>query len=286
MHKVNLFLDSGAYSAWYKGESLDVEDYIAYIKKYKKYIDRYVALDVIPGIPTRAPTQQEAELGAKLSYENFKKMRDAGLDPIPVFHQGEDMRWLYVYFEDEGCDYIGISCDKMLDSSTRKNRIKFLDHVFTILTYPNGEPIVKTHGFALTAIPIMQRYPWYSIDSTTWSLIGSYGFIVVPVYINGVPTYNISPVMIHISHKTERIDVSRRFGLVRSRNFAGDGKRFEALGPLMRKYVMHYIEEECGEQLADLRYDDDARRRCVIYFFQKFAEGIGEVKFQHRARGI
>jgi hypothetical protein len=36
------------------------------------------------------------------------------------------------------------------------------------LTDPDGTPKVKVHGFGLTNIQLLFRYPWYSVDSTSW----------------------------------------------------------------------------------------------------------------------
>ena len=47
MKKINLFLDSGAYSAWSKGVTIDIDEYISFIKKNIKYITVYANLDVI-----------------------------------------------------------------------------------------------------------------------------------------------------------------------------------------------------------------------------------------------
>src|SRR5216684_8012262 len=132
--KVRLMLDSGAYSAWVKNEVLSIDHYISYIKKYQHLIDTYVVLDVIPGQPGIAPTQAEGDAAALATYDNFRRMRDAGLDPIPVFHQGERFDVLERYLVQEQCDYIGVATDKMIDAKTRRGRIRWLDMVFTRLT--------------------------------------------------------------------------------------------------------------------------------------------------------
>lgn len=278
-------VDSGAYSAWVKGEDIKVEDYTNYIKKYIDLIDTYVVLDQISGRPGHISTPAEDEAAAKITYKNFQYMRDQGLDPIPVFHQGERFEWLERYLVDERCSYIGVSCDKLLDAKTRRLRISFLDQVFTRLTDEEGYPIVKTHGFAITAIPLMLRYPWTTVDSTTWSLIGSYGFIACPVYISGKPDYSREPVFIHMSNRVAMERITARRGRINSKRFAGDGKKFEHLGPMMQKMVRHFVEEECGEHFPTLFYDDNARRRCVITFFQNMVKEIGDnPRFAHRRR--
>lgn len=41
MNTVNLFLDSGAYSAYTKGVNIDIQEYISFIKSNIKYISVY-----------------------------------------------------------------------------------------------------------------------------------------------------------------------------------------------------------------------------------------------------
>ena len=79
-NKVNLFLDSGAFSAFTQGAEINIVDYIAFIKKNKKYIETYAVLDVIGS--------------AEKTWENQRIMEKAGLSPLPCFHFGEGVKWL------------------------------------------------------------------------------------------------------------------------------------------------------------------------------------------------
>src|SRR4051812_44347063 len=85
---MSILLDSGAYSAWTKGVVIDLPSYIQFIKKHRRMLAGYVNLDVIPGQDGRRPHDREQiEAAARASYRNLQLMRDAGLTPIPVFHQ-------------------------------------------------------------------------------------------------------------------------------------------------------------------------------------------------------
>jgi hypothetical protein len=46
---VKIFLDSGAYSVFKRGEVVSLSAYISYLKANKERLHRYVSLDVIPG---------------------------------------------------------------------------------------------------------------------------------------------------------------------------------------------------------------------------------------------
>ena len=111
MNKVNLFLDSGAFSAKTQGVNINIEDYIAFIKKHRKYINVYANLDVI-GNP-------DATLN------NQKIMEEAGLRPIPVFHYSEDPE-KYLKPLIKKYDYIAVG--GMVGSS---RLMLFLDSIFS-----------------------------------------------------------------------------------------------------------------------------------------------------------
>ena len=49
-NKVELFLDSGAFSAFTQKVTIDIQEYIAFIKEHEDIIDVYANLDVI-GMP-------------------------------------------------------------------------------------------------------------------------------------------------------------------------------------------------------------------------------------------
>src|SRR5262245_30767441 len=61
---IRLFLDSGAYSAWKKGETIDVRDYIKFVREAEPCLTVYANLDVIPGRPDRVRTTADAEVAA------------------------------------------------------------------------------------------------------------------------------------------------------------------------------------------------------------------------------
>ena len=175
-NKIDLFLDSGAFSAFTQKIEIDINKYIQFIKKHKKYIDVYANLDVIGN--------------AEATYRNQKIMEEKGLHPIPVFHATkEPLLWLKKYV-DEGYSYIAIGGMAGGDISV-KQIYPVLDEVFNdILTDSKGIPKVKIHGFGLTSLKLMLRYPWYSVDSTSWIITGCLGSINVPCFESGKYVYN------------------------------------------------------------------------------------------------
>ena len=270
--KVQLMLDSGAFSAWNCGESLSIEDYIDYLKDYKQYFDSYVNLDVIPGKYGEKYTQKDVANSASQSYENLQIIKAAGLSPLPVYHQGEDWSWLEKLLDD-GETHIGVSIKKDM-AETRgqaliKRQVRWLDQAFTLLSNKNGKMLVKVHGFGITSFPLMLRYPWWSVDSTSWSLQAGYGKILVPHYVNGKPDYSKKPFSVVMSGRQQRWGSNKK-------------SQFEALSPYLYECALKFLTEEVGVTAGQARYDDSVRRRAVLKCYVGFVDCEREFLFKHR----
>jgi hypothetical protein len=84
------------------------------------------------------------------------------------------------------------------DKSTTEKQ-KWLDRCMDYITDDKGKPLVRFHGFGVTAVPLMLRYPWYSVDSTSWIILAANGKILFPRYKSGVPHYSLNPMHLGIS---------------------------------------------------------------------------------------
>ena len=147
-----VFADSGAYSAHTQGVEVKIDEYAAWIKKWKKYITTYVNLDVI-----RDPEATAA---------NQRYLERQGLTPIPVFHTGTDMKVLDELSEKYGYialgGMVGVSGPTVLKwSATCFKRVEKKDTVF--------------HGFGQTRQDVIQQLPWFSVDSSSWTKAYRYG---------------------------------------------------------------------------------------------------------------
>jgi hypothetical protein len=211
--KVNLFLDSGAFSAWSQGEPIDIQEYISFIKENEEYLDVYSNLDVI-GCPVG-------------TWKNQMIMEEAGLMPTPVYHYGEDPKWLKRILS-RGYKYISLG--GMVPISN-KDLMKWLDEIWDkYLTDENGMPICQVHGFGLTSLVLMLRYPWYSVDSTSWVVTGRMGSVYVPRRKDGEWTYDENCWKIAVSNK--------------SPNKKEVGQHFDTLPPMTQELVMDYLTEK------------------------------------------
>lgn len=165
-----IFLDSGAFSAYTLGVELKVEDYCEYIKRNQDIIrreDGVVMASVLDGIGDPLQT-----------YRNQLEMEQRGVRPLPCFHAGEDERYLEYYVK----NYEYITLGGMVGASSKQLCI-WLDRIWDrYLTDGSGRPRLKVHGFGITAIPIMERYPWFSCDSSSWIQTAAFGGIVTPAW--------------------------------------------------------------------------------------------------------
>ena len=171
-----VFLDSGAFSAFTKGVKVDIPAYCDYIKRNEdivEKVDGILCASVLDGIGDPL-----------LTYQNQFIMESLGVKPLPCFHYGEDERYLKHYIANY--DYITIG--GMVPISTPQ-LIHWLDRLWEEhLCDKSGRPRCRVHGFGLTSLPLMKRYPWFSVDSSTWVQWSANGMLLVP----GVGQVNVS----------------------------------------------------------------------------------------------
>lgn len=142
-----------------------VDTYCQFIIDYEYAIDAYATVDVL--------------FNPKLSWKITKYIeREWGLRPVPVIHFNTPMKWVHKHL-DAGYDYIGIG--GLGQEITKANYFEWADKVFDILCDKRTHlPMVRTHGFAMTAHELLVRYPWYSVDSASWAKAGGFGRLYIP----------------------------------------------------------------------------------------------------------
>ena len=175
----NLFLDSGAHTLQQKyrrgtgktshkdyGTIEGYEDelreykagYIAFVREHGHRFDVYANLDYVEHSPTVWDLQKELE--------------GEGIAPIPTIHGDSGLDWMYRYI-DAGYNYLGIGAGPRWGSKSKT--LKYLDAVFEI-----GEKTgAFLHGYGMTAPEYIYRYPWYSVDSSTWLKMAANGWVLV-----------------------------------------------------------------------------------------------------------
>lgn len=174
---LKLMIDSGAFSVWNSGKTIDLDDYIKYCQA-RPNLSVIVGLDVIPPKGVKLTPMVKEEV-AKQGWNNYLKMiRKLPMEKVvPVYHRGDHIKWLETFL-DFGCPYIGLS--PRFDGAEIGRRFKFLSDCKKITIGSDGKPIAKAHGFAVTNHRMMTMYPWYSVDSATWTQVAAWGGILVP----------------------------------------------------------------------------------------------------------
>lgn len=159
---VRVFLDSGAFSAFTLGKEVDLDAYCRYCRDNADIVLHASVLDGI-GDPQK-------------TYDNQVAMERNGVQALPCFHYGEDERFLEYYVE----RYEYITLGGMVPIARPQLRL-WLDRIWgRYLTDRHGRPKLKVHGFGLTTMSLMKRYPWFSVDSSSWVQIGNVGNVLFP----------------------------------------------------------------------------------------------------------
>ena len=161
---MKVMLDSGAFSAWRKGAIIDLDEYGGFVKQNEHIFECCINLDVIGD--------------GRASYENWMHLRRQGINTIPVYHVGTDESYLKKYLRKT--DYICVGAVAKMSSV---QRMQGLDRIWKdhLIDKKTKEPLAKVHGLGITAVDMIVRYPWYSVDSITPLLAAGYGGIFLPV---------------------------------------------------------------------------------------------------------
>lgn len=174
-----LLLDSGAFSAKNSTAKLDIDEYCNYIIESGATL--YAGLDVVG--------DHESTM------KNVHYMEERyGLHPIPTFHMGgkpDDLRSIFNY------PYIALG--GMVFGADRED---YCDEVWSIIL--KEAPGIKVHGFGLTNVSLMGRYPWYSVDSSNYKdgrRFGKPRVIWQNMEINQIREKEFAEILIRMGHQ-------------------------------------------------------------------------------------
>lgn len=265
-----LFLDSGAFSLFWKYRTENpgdwhaffrtpefwkyVDQYAKFVIKYQGQIDYYANVDVIRNPEETWKIQKYLE-------------QEHGLSPVPVIHFGTDLKWVFKYVE-TGYKYIGIG--GIGKDSPWVQYINWADPIFDFLCpKPDRMPMVKTHGFAMTSWRGMVRYPWFSIDSTTWAKAAGYGDVIIPSWDrNGNFVFDKAPKRIGVSKNGARLNFDRKV-------MGRDTRHYNNFSKGERKIVNKWFDR-IGIPVNLVRASKGAvyRRLANLCFFRELASSL------------
>lgn len=150
---VDLFADSGAYSAFTSGAEIDREQYATWLDRWDHLLDVKANLDVI-GDPAA---------GA----DNLAYLRSRGHDVLPVFHIGEPFDVLR-----EQCDtapYVALGglVPHLANGAANRNRPQIMKWLIKshLIARKTGTVL---HGFGCTGSLFLRNLPFYSTDSSSY----------------------------------------------------------------------------------------------------------------------
>lgn len=272
-YRPNVIVDSGAFTVWTQGGAIDRDEYCDYLLENADEIEWPVNLDVLPGKKGQPRTPAQSEKAARGSFENALWLRDNGVENIvPVVHQGESLEWLKRNVE-AGFERIGLSPNKDLNTAQKG---QWLDQCFYFLCGNGGYPPIRLHAFGETSRRILFAYPWASVDSSSWVLVGGMGNVLVPPRAeDGSYAFDQPPIILPIS-----------VGLDGATNRMRKGRRFlGAMGRERRKYIEGYFE--WAKLPTDLLETDDiARKRLNIHYFKHVVAAHRRRPFRVREGGF
>lgn len=220
--EIEIFLDSGAWSNYTGKANITLEQYSNFLSKYQQNFTEFSSLDVL----------NEGEK----SYQNWVDLKRQGFNSIPVFHSNSDIKYLEEYLKHS--DRIALGA---LARVPKTLRLWNLDYIWgKYLTDSGGFPTHKVHGFGLTDIDIMIRYPWYSVDSSTWIKHSCYGLILVPQRNLDTNPDFLGPIQaVAVSSVTNRM-----YGQTESTNFYAKNTQEQAL---IKNYIVNILDVPWGE---------------------------------------
>lgn len=205
-------LDSGAYSVWSKGRTIDRDEYVQFCVDHPD-VSYYVNLDVIPGKPGQVGGRFMEEAGGFLTFRDLpcadteKACREGWVNykallavlpedkVLPVYHHGDDLKWLKKYL-DRGAGYLGLGGIARTKAS---ERARWLASLRPYLLNKDGSPKVRTHGLGVTDVAVLAEWPFHSVDSSSWSMAAAMGTVYVPRKRAGRWDYTRRPWLVTVS---------------------------------------------------------------------------------------
>ena len=174
-----LLIDNGAFTVHRKGGKLDIDKYIEWLNENDKYIDYAIALDDIPGKWGEVKTSEQVKLSPVRTWENYLYMLTKVKSPqklLPVFHMGENFNYLTSMLNSGliSSNYICLSGNKEL---TNKQREDWYSKCFYLIKQSNM-PTVRVHCLGSATIQNAEKFPFTSMDATSWIMTGANGSIL------------------------------------------------------------------------------------------------------------
>lgn len=153
-----VFADSGAFSAYSMGKTIDVHAYADWLHQWKDWLNLYANLDVKGSVAG--------------GLKNLAALEAHGLHPIPVYHAGEPWSVLVDFAKSYPLVALGGVAGNMTIST--KTRLRWLVRCFEL-----AGSLTRFHGFGIMDNNSLTHFPFYSVDATSWMAGGRYGRLML-----------------------------------------------------------------------------------------------------------
>lgn len=178
--ETKFFIDSGAYSIARSGREVSLEEYISFINSTTKP-EVFASLDAIPFPELNSKTAIECSKQSWNNYlETVHNVREENKHKIlPVYHFGEPLDYLETILNTEIdgklIPYMGLGGG---NAGEFKRNVMYYSKVFDIIS-KSKNPNIKVHAFGMTVPTLLEMFPFYSADSTTWLMTAVNGSIIL-----------------------------------------------------------------------------------------------------------
>jgi len=185
-YKGMVMVDSGAFSVFNSGKTINIDDYCKYINE-NPMVDRFVELDFIPGVVSGKISAEMSMRGAEESRKNYlymltKVKRTEKI--MPVFHYAEPWEYLKAMVETkhDGVHFVPSICvSGPKTSGKQKEFFDFLAKCFNIINESENKG-VQVHALGVGVVDVLNSQPLYSADFASWVMSASVGTIMTKEY--------------------------------------------------------------------------------------------------------
>jgi hypothetical protein len=143
-----LILDSGAFTAYTQGGSVDIIEYADWLDAAQRPYDFAFTLDVLGD--------------ERQSFRNWERLRDRGTPTVPVIHFGQGPAVLQRYI-DAGAERVALG--GLAGGGPTPQAKAWTAVMFRAL---RDQPQIATHGLGIHLSSPMARFPWTTTDSSTF----------------------------------------------------------------------------------------------------------------------
>ncbi len=155
---LDVLLDSGAFAAFRQGDPIDLDQYIEFLKEHSGKLFGYFALDVIGD--------------KKATMSNLRRMRRAGLKPIPILTVGNSQKDMEVMFD--GADFIGIGgIQGKIWPHSKAAKISYLKMI------KKWSRRRKVHYLGVASEEILRTFKPFSCDTSSWLNAAKFGHLSI-----------------------------------------------------------------------------------------------------------